>query len=386
MLDDDHIPSQLPEEPSRGLSRGLVVGAYEGLRAGQAIVAVRELGLRPCLERVEGYEAGLHGFVVSQEPSSGTQVTVDSQVFLYVAAPARTIVQRGPEDGGHHVISEASNDADGDDSTGDIDSKEDADNGPAERTDDFAERDFGGEAEDNQEEHSEDDAEDLRDEESLEEQEQLYHGSEGAGGSDGFEPSLEEETRELGGVDSVFAREGELAEDPEVAEEPVEPVRVWRGPPPGALPRRRLTRRHSSRRQRAWPQAPLSLQLGIALLVCVGLVVLVSLASPGHSSSRDAQHPRPTVSQARSGSARSMLTPPRTVGARPAVSRPVFSGPTHRRRSGGEVRRARTTVPSPSPVAPPAASVPAAAPAPSSSAVSVTGTAAEEQAIREFGP
>ncbi len=85
------------EQPEPAPSRGLRIDQYEGLRAGEAIVAVRERGLRPSLERVEGYEARLQGFVVSQEPAAGVEVAADSQVFLYIGAPARAVVEGGEE-------------------------------------------------------------------------------------------------------------------------------------------------------------------------------------------------------------------------------------------------------------------------------------------------
>jgi PASTA domain len=86
--DREHSEDQVEEHVPGGRG-GLRVGAYEGLRAGEAIVAVRERGLRPSLERVEGCAEDQHGFVVSQEPVAGSEVAADSQVFLYIGAPAR---------------------------------------------------------------------------------------------------------------------------------------------------------------------------------------------------------------------------------------------------------------------------------------------------------
>ena len=99
MHDDDHTPTQ-PSDPISARGRGVLVEGYEGLRAGAAIAAVRRLGLRPSLERVEGYEAGVQGFVVSQEPAQGSEVQPGGAVCLFIAAPARTILDadRGGED------------------------------------------------------------------------------------------------------------------------------------------------------------------------------------------------------------------------------------------------------------------------------------------------
>jgi PASTA domain len=105
VCDDDHTPIQ-PSEPLAARGRGVAIEGYEGLRAGAAVAAVRRVGLRPSLERVEGYEAGIHGFVVGQDPSAGAEVQAGGQVVLFIAAPARTII------GGHP-------DRDGDASAGD---------------------------------------------------------------------------------------------------------------------------------------------------------------------------------------------------------------------------------------------------------------------------
>lgn len=94
--DDDDTPIQ-PSEPVAARGRGMAVEGYEGLRAGAAIAAVRRLGLRPSLERVEGYEPGIHGFVVGQDPSTGAEVQAGGQVVLFIAAPARTVISAHPD-------------------------------------------------------------------------------------------------------------------------------------------------------------------------------------------------------------------------------------------------------------------------------------------------
>jgi hypothetical protein len=38
----------------------------------------------------------VHGFVVSQEPVAGSEVPAESQVFLYIGAPARTVRAEAP--------------------------------------------------------------------------------------------------------------------------------------------------------------------------------------------------------------------------------------------------------------------------------------------------
>ncbi|MHB1833475.1 MAG: PASTA domain-containing protein [Solirubrobacteraceae bacterium] len=67
------------------------VEEFAGMRAGEAVAAVRRLGLRPQLERVEGYAADVHGLVVSQEPAQGARLQAGSGVRLFVAAPARML-------------------------------------------------------------------------------------------------------------------------------------------------------------------------------------------------------------------------------------------------------------------------------------------------------
>ncbi|MHB1860332.1 MAG: PASTA domain-containing protein [Solirubrobacteraceae bacterium] len=91
MASEDHI-SQEPAE-ARDEAPGLGVGVEElaGMRAGEAVAAVRRLGLRPQLERVEGYAADVHGLVVSQEPAQGARLQAGSGVRLFVAAPARML-------------------------------------------------------------------------------------------------------------------------------------------------------------------------------------------------------------------------------------------------------------------------------------------------------
>jgi hypothetical protein len=385
VLDNDHIPAEPSEEPVRGLSRGLVVGDYEGLRAGEAIAAVRVLGLRPCLERVEGYEAGLHGFVVSQEPSDGAEVSPDSQVFLYVASPARTVVSSAPQEDAEavEVLDQATDDADAQGRTG----MDDGDVGSNDGADEATGFDEG--------------AEDVV-EDAFASDVDHWDGDDDGDDADGFGESEAfpgEDTRELDAAGREFAEEADGAEDLEgFADGLVEPVRVWRGGLPGAPPHRRLSWWRSARlgvwRRRR--RLPLSVQLAvIALFVFAALVVLVSLASGGDSPPRGARRPRPSLSDSRSG-ARTPVVPapvvpaptageqPAVTGARPVVSPSLSSGRVDRQRTRRVAIQERTAIPSQPPTAPTPASVSPTAPAPAPSGEAATGT--EEHAIREFGP
>ena len=377
MLDDDHISAEPSEEPVRGPSRGPAVGGYEGLRAGEAIAAVRVLGLRPCLERVEGYEAGLHGFVVSQEPSDGAEVSPDSQVFLYVASPARTIVGNPTQDTRDEAMVETSDQARDVADARDSDGLDGGDVGNEDVEDDATGVDEAAEAV----------VEDAfaSDLDRWEGHDDGASDSSSAGCSDEFGASPEEDTRELGASGPAFAEESEGGEDFDgFADEPVEPARVWRGGLPGALPRRRLSSRRSSH-EGVWRRLPLSVQLAvIALLGFSAVVVLVSLATGVRSSSRGTQRPRPVVSGTRSGGARPVVARPPVVTARPVVSPSVSSARAGRQRARRVAVRERTAIPSQSPTVPTPPSVSTAAPVPSPSGESAAAT--EEHAIREFGP
>ena len=326
MLGDDPTPSGPSREPVRGITRGLVVGSYEGLRAGEAIVSVRRLGLRPCLERVEGYEASLHGFVVSQEPASGAEVAADSQVFLYIAAPSRTVVER-------EVASEGEA----------LDGDEDAN-----------EEDLGS------------------DEEPV-----------------GVWPEAEagEET-EADAVAEVADEHRPVVAEPETAEfaaeasdveESDEQAPVWRGAGPGAVPRRRLGSRRPGR-LRVWGWLPLGLRLALfAVVAVVGLALLVSLASSGRSVPAGTRQARPPVVSGR----RVHVAVPavsRPVAPRPVVRRPIFSRSPRR-------RIARRVAPSPRLATGSAVrgNVAGGVSAPDGGG-ELSGAAAEEHAALEFGP
>lgn len=82
-------PDEHFETVGRSRVGGVRVERFEGLRAGEAIAAVRRSGLRPAPERVEGYEPDLHGFVVDQEPAEGGELQAGDQVVLFIAAPSR---------------------------------------------------------------------------------------------------------------------------------------------------------------------------------------------------------------------------------------------------------------------------------------------------------
>jgi len=71
------------------------VGAYEGLRVGEAVADVRRLGLRPAVERREGAEPEMHGRVASQVPAAGSDVQLGSAVSLFIAVPAVSASESG---------------------------------------------------------------------------------------------------------------------------------------------------------------------------------------------------------------------------------------------------------------------------------------------------
>lgn len=391
--DDDHIPAKSPEEPVRGLGRGLLVGGYEGLRAGEAIAAVRLLGLRPCLERVEGCEAGgLHGFVVSQEPSGGAEVAPDSQVFLYVASPARTVVGSAPGGPSQAAVVEASDDVGDEDEAREGNADDEGTFGRSDGQEDFPEDASGREVGSWVGDDDLHEAPAPHDEEDPDGEGGFYDaGDDDRDGGDadefdGFGASRDEETRDLDPAGGMFASSRDGAEDTDgFVDEPVGPVRVWRGGLPGALPRRRPSSRRRSRRG-VWRRLPLSVQLAVvALLAVAALVVLVSFACSVDSSSRGAGRPRPSLSGARPGGARTTVVPSPVVVARPVVAPSVSSARARRlwaRRVGG---RARTAIPSRSPAVPTPTSVTPAAPAPSPPGEPGAGSS-EEHAIREFGP
>jgi hypothetical protein len=63
---------------------------YLGQTAAEAAQAIRRAGLRPALERSFGWEPGLYGQVVAQEPAAGSELARDSAMLLFVAAPGDT--------------------------------------------------------------------------------------------------------------------------------------------------------------------------------------------------------------------------------------------------------------------------------------------------------
>lgn len=353
MLDDDHTPSDT-SGPTRGFTRGLIVGAYEGLRAGEAIVAVRGLGLRPCLERVEGYEASLHGFVVSQEPPSGVEVAADSQVFLYIAAPSRTVVERevAPE-------------------TGEVDAGEEA------------------QAEAEPEVETEADAVAERYRPAVEESETAEFAAEGfaaeASDVEVEEPQIEvsdfaAETSEV----EAFDVEGEASG----VEESREQAPVWRGAVPGAVPRRRLGPRRSGR-MRVWGSLPLGLRVALfAVVAVVVLALLVSLASSGQVGRGDFAR-RPSARSAAPssrprGTARGMpgavVQAPRPGARQPVAPRMTFGRSPHPRVTRLPVPSSRATASSVV-----RGAVAGRAPA-ADGGGEISGAAAEEHAALEFGP
>ena len=335
MLGDDHTPSDASAGAVHRFTRGLVVGGYEGLRAGEAIVAVRGLGLRPSLERVEGYEASLHGFVVSQEPSSGAEVAADSQVFLYIAAPSRTVVER-------EIASE-------------------------------------GEALDGDEDTNE---------EGLESDEEPV----------GVWPEAEagEETK-ADAVAEVADEYPPVVEEPETAESAAEAsdveesdgqAPVWRGAVPGAVPRRRLGSRRSGR-PGIWGSLPFGLRVGLfAVVAVVVLALLVSLASSGQvgrgefarspSARTAAPSSRPRGAARGTPGAAAQAPPP--IARQPAAPSSTFGRSPRPRVARRPVPSSRVTAGS---VVRGAVAGRASAPV---GGAGISGAAAEEHADLEFGP
>jgi hypothetical protein len=296
--------------------------------------------LRPSLERVEGQDPSLHGFVISQEPASGAEIPADSQVFIYVAVPARAIVGRAPEDSPSNEVQEEPR-----------------------RLDEscFEERADEEVLEDNYLDDLNGVEEDLPDE------------GPAVGEVRDYPPPLEDATDEV---------DQELLAEAETREEPVERVRVWDGPAPGAVPRRRLSFTSPDRR---WSRSlPLGVWIAvIGLFVCSALTLLVGLASQLHSGSG----PHSTVAaKSRSGTqatpAPSPVRAPASTSSRSARAAIQLRGASHApsrpaaRRVGAPSTRVVTVVTPPAPrrVSPVRAGAP------------LTGTAAEEHAIREFGP
>jgi hypothetical protein len=333
--------------PSDAHGRGVRVEGYEGLRAGEAVVAVRRLGLRPSLERVEGYGPEIQGFVVSQDPVEGTLAQPDSPVCLFVAAPSRTVAagDSPPE------VEEPE--------TGEPDE-------PESRETETGEPDFDVESF-----HV---GEPLYADETVE----LY---EVAAPTDRPpEPHFASEKSDRPGDD----RES-LATDDE------RPPEVWRGPP--SSPRRTQLRSRGARRPARAHAGPWGLGGAVhwgalVLSVLVAVVLLMVLATHGRPVSRErspshAPSPvaagaspdagsRPQDSLARCHSACNHAgLSRRAAGARRSLSRRA-----HRVRTVGT----QTVAPAhdSSPVAPGAGA--------SSAPVEATGASAEEHAAMEFGP
>lgn len=331
MPDIDPIETEPDSESQPALDHRLRVGEYEGLRAGEAIVAVRERGLRPSLERVEGYEERLQGFVVSQEPQAGEPVAVDSQVFLYIGAPARAVTtgaEGSPEQAGA------------------VEAEEEA---PA------VDAEFRDAAESR--------------EESVDELE----------ATDEFEAQdgLEQLTA------TEFAEEDEpLDAIEEFIDEEPEPVRVWRGPAPGAR-----TVRSLELGARAARRVPVGVKVAvIGLFACALVTLLVSVVA--RSGNGAGGRGRVAIGM----QAPKVATSKRGGGAR--RQSPRFSGQAglaaarveHARRAAGQ-RNARLTGRAGRAVVVRAAtSAPASVAADGGPSTAVVRAAQEVQAEREFGP
>ena len=320
--------------------RGVRVEGYEGLRAGEAVAAVRRLGLRPSLERVEGYEPGIQGFVVSQEPADGSEVQPGGAVCLFIAAPSRTIADTSPPP--------------------------DVDGGEPEPEVDIESLHVG---------------EPLYADETVE----LYEIAAPADWSS-----------EPGGA---FEESEPLLDDGQpLASDGAQPSGgVWRGPP-SSSPRNHLRSPRAgliARRRARWRSLPRAVRwVALALSACVVLAVLVSVGHQSHSTSR-----RPSALH-RSPSAQAGVVPPVVPPVVPRVRRAVAASRAGRRREAQRRRRTgarrvrsmsrrvrgvpaapvhttgplHTTAPVATPVR--ASSAPAQPPVES----------AEEHVIREFGP
>lgn len=77
-----------PRSDSGGRTGQLLLEDYVGQPATHAAQALRRAGLRAAMERTFGYEPGLYGLVAQQDPLAGANVTRNSLVTLYIAAPA----------------------------------------------------------------------------------------------------------------------------------------------------------------------------------------------------------------------------------------------------------------------------------------------------------
>jgi hypothetical protein len=346
-MDDPEREEMEPgAELARVAGRGVRVGAYEGLRAGEAIVTVRERGLRPSLERVEGYAEDRHGFVVSQEPVAESEVAADSQVFLYIGAPARTVAE-----------SEA---------TGRVAEEEEATTGVGVDESTVALEPVGGDAFDEE-----------------------FDWDAGAAGGERDERDEDEAAgAEPGSVDEVGSVEEPGSVD--------EPARVWRGPAPGSGLRRGFAEdaggwdqdervEYEEPRTRGWlAGVPLGVKVAAwGLLACAVLTLLVSVAArsgDGATSGRGGRAARVAAGSrvAREARARGIDLAPRRVG-RAAGRRQQTRKRAWEARPVKEVVRVVV-------VRPPAGTAGGEAADGSAPSTAELHAAEEEHAAREFGP
>ena len=341
MFESDHTTPEPHDGPSDAPGRGVRIEGYEGLRAGEAVVAVRRLGLRPSLERVEGYGPEIQGFVVSQDPAEGTLAQPDSAVCLFVAAPSRTVAP--------------------------------GDSPPEVEEPETGEPDF--------------DVESFHVSEPFyaDETVELYGVASPAGRP--REPDFAFEERDLPADDLECSDDDRrsLAADDE------RPPEVWRGPP--SSPRRTPLRPRGARRSARARVGPWALGgpvhwCALVLSVLAAVVLLVALATHGRPASSE-RSPSYAPSPAAAGASRAAGSRAQSSVAmcRSACN---HAGWAHRvlavRRSvSRRVRGVRTT--GTHPVAPAHDSSPVAPGAGASSApVETTGASAEEHAALEFGP
>lgn len=86
-------------QPQAASSGRVHVGDYVGQLAAEATQAVRRAGLRPGLDRCQGYEPAQIGHVIAQDPDAGSEVPRNSIITLHVAAPAPSAAHEPAETG-----------------------------------------------------------------------------------------------------------------------------------------------------------------------------------------------------------------------------------------------------------------------------------------------
>jgi hypothetical protein len=362
---DPHAPE--PTDPSVDVrGRGVRVEGYEGVRAGEAVVAVRRLGLRPALERVEGYESGLHGFVVSQEPERGCEVQPGGLVSLFIAAPSRTITDGSPP-------------VAGEESEVDVESLHVGD--PLYADDTVEIREIGASENNSREPDEAFDEDEL----AADEDERWEDAHEPPVDDD--EPAREDE--ELPVDDDLDVEAADDGEDGDAdADYELPSEAVWHGSPSAG--RHSHLRKHTreargTRPRRVWSAAGVRWG-GFAVFVGASIALLLVIAANYHPASQRPS-PRKSRSAQRTLPPSRSRAPVRVVACSdgcPRATRPL--GLVAVRRSGSQ-RSGRT----PAGVSQRSVSLHAVAPVAtavqaSSVPVELSGVSAEEHAAMEFGP